>query len=116
MPPKTDQTAIDPTVVAGTVPDSPRAVHALAAAAHEDSKRKQRALADARHKKDREDKLTRYLVLIIAMVTIIVSLLAMAAISRRVIGKWWHGQPDPLESYAGSKITHSPLFPFTTKN
>lgn len=98
-------------VVQSVAPVSPRTAHAEAARAHAEVRRKKRALEDARHKKEREDKLTRYLALIICIVVIIFALLAMAAISRRVIGKWWHGQPDPLESPPSDKIQHSPLFP-----
>jgi hypothetical protein len=101
------------TVVPVVAPVSPRAAHAAAAAAHAEARRRRRALEDAKHNKEREDKLTRYLVLIICIVVIIASLLGMAAISRRVIGKWWHGQPDPLQDNSSTKISHTPLFPFS---
>lgn len=87
--------------------------HALAAKAHFAKVQKKKALEDTRHQKERDDKLTRYLALIIAVIVIILSLLGMSAISRRAIGKWWHGQPDPLEpnpNLPSDKIPHSPLF------
>lgn len=100
------------TVVSATVPMSPRSTHAMAAAAHAEARRKRRALEDAKHKKERDDKLSRYLALIVCIVVIILSLLGMAAISRRVIGKWWHGAPDD-PTPPSVKISHSPLFPFS---
>jgi hypothetical protein len=102
------------TVVSASVPMSPRSAHAMAATAHAEARRKRRALEDARHKKERDDKLSRYLALIICIVVIILSLLGMAAISRRVIGKWWHGAPEPIPEPA---VSHSPLiFPgFSSK-
>jgi len=91
---------------------SPKTAHALAAAAHAETQRKRRALEDAKHKTERNDRLGRYLALIICIVVIILSILGMAAISRRVIGKWWHGAPDPLEDPTppSAKISHSSLF------
>lgn len=103
-------------VVQTAVPVSPRTAHAAASNAYAEQRAKKRIAEEARHKKEREDKLTRYLVLIICIIVIILSILAMAAISRRVIGKWWYGQPDPLENTQPSdKITHVPLFPGTSK-
>ena len=87
-----------------------RAEWVAARAEHIEEERRRRAAEDARHKKERKDKLMRYIVLIVCFVVIICSLLAMAGISRRVIGKWWHGAPDePLDS--SSKISHSTLLP-----
>ena len=103
-----------PGVVQNTSTDgtmSPRTAHAQASKAHAEMREKKRIVEEARHKKERDDKLTRYLVLIICIVVIILVILAMAAISRRVIGKWWHGQPDPIENTQPSdKISHVPLF------
>lgn len=100
-----------PTVVSAAVPMSPRKAHEMASAAHAEARRKRRILEDAKHKKERDDKLSRYLALIICIVVIILSLLGMAAISRRVIGKWWYGAPDPTPEVTSTKISHSPALP-----
>lgn len=101
------------TVVSGAAPMSPRSAHAMAAAAHAEAQRKRRALEDAKHKKERDDKLSRYLALIVCIVVIILCIIGMAAISRRVIGKWWHGAPDPIPDTTSATISHTPLFPFS---
>jgi hypothetical protein len=88
---------------------SPKTAHSLAHAAFLESQRKKKLADIARHSKERHDKLTRYITLIVCIVIIICSLLGMAAISRRVIGKWWHGEPDPTP--ASDKISHSVIFP-----
>jgi hypothetical protein len=58
----------------------------------EQQRQKLNAEADAKHKSHRKDQLIRYIVLMVCIVTIILSLIGMAAISRRVVGKWWQGE------------------------
>lgn len=86
---------------------SPRSAHARAAAEHSAAESRAAEAQRARHECERKEKLTRYIILIVCVVTIILSIIGMSAISRKVIGKWWHGAPDP----APTKISHSPIFP-----
>lgn len=92
-----------------------RDAHAAAQKAHAAARALALQQERARHEKERHDKLVRYIALIVCIVVIILSLLGMAALSRRVIGKWWHGAPDPAPEPTPDpgKISHSVLFPQT---
>jgi len=92
-------------VVAEKAPVSPRTAHANAAAAHAQEKQRLLKVEEQRHKHERKNKMDRYLCLIVCFVTIILALIGMAGISRKVIGKWWHGEED------APKISHSVIFP-----
>jgi hypothetical protein len=104
--------------LAGTEPESgseadepsPRALHEARAREAWEQKQQQQIAERARHEKERKDKLMRYIILIICFVAIIVGLLAMAAISRKVLGKWWHGQPDPTPP-SDTAISHGVNLP-----